>query len=65
MLGTLTYKSPLPISVDAEIKFPMEVKNLDENLIANVIDKKSKSVTIIIYIKIKEIFIPVLLSSTL
>ena len=33
---------------DAEIKFPIDVKNLDENLIAIVIDKKINKVTIII-----------------
>ena len=62
--GTFVVKSPSPIAVDAEIELFIDLKNLEENLIAIVIDIKSKRVTIIIYIIAKEIFIPVLLSST-
>ena len=42
----------------------IDLKNLDENLIAIVIDKNNNNVTIIIYIIAKEILIPVLFSST-
>ena len=46
--GTLVFKLPIPISFEADIKLLIEIKNLDENLIAIVIDKNNKSVTIII-----------------
>ena len=45
--GTLVFKFPLPISDDADIKLFIEIKNLDENLIAIVIDKNNRRVTII------------------
>ena len=63
--GTLVFKFPIPISFEADIKLLIEIKNLDENLIAIVIDKNNNSVTIIMYINAKENLIPRLLSSTL
>ena len=62
---TLISKFPLPIDVDANIKLFIDLKNLDENLIAIVIDMNNNNETIIMYIKAKDILIPVLLSSTL
>ena len=38
---------PFPISLDADIKLLIEIKNLEENLIAIVIDKNKSNVTII------------------
>ena len=51
-------KFPLPIFSDAEIKLLIDIKNLDENLIAIVIDKNNNNVTKAIYIRAKEILIP-------
>ena len=48
MLGTFVFKLPLPISFDAEIKLLIDIKKREENLIAIVIDKNNKRVTIII-----------------
>ena len=45
-------------------KLFIDLKNLEENLIAIDIDINNKSETIIIYIIANEIFIPVLFSST-
>ena len=44
--GTFTSKSPLPIDVEAKIKLLIDLKNLDENLIAIVIEINSNKVTI-------------------
>jgi len=46
--GTLVFKSPSPIFLDAEIKLLIDTKNLEENLTAIVIDKNNNKVTIII-----------------
>ena len=43
--GTLTSRLPFPIFSDAVIRLLIEIKNLEENLIAIVIDKNNKSVT--------------------
>ena len=56
--GTLVSKFPLPIFSEAEIKLLIYIKNLDENLIAIVIDKNNNNVTKAIYIRAKEILIP-------
>ena len=45
--------------MDALIKLFIEIKNLEENLIAIVIERNNKRATIIIYIKANEILIPV------
>ena len=58
--GTLVFKSPFPICSEAVIKLFIETKNLEENLIAIVIDKNNNNVTKITYIKANEILIPVL-----
>ena len=58
-------KLPSPIEVDAKIRLLIDLKNLDENLIAIDIDINNNNETIIIYIIANEIFIPVLFSSTL
>ena len=39
------FKFPFPISLEAEIKLFIDIKNLAENLIAIVIDKNSNKVT--------------------
>ena len=44
--GTFVFKSPLPILDDAMIKLLIDLKNLDENLIAIDIDKNNKRETI-------------------
>ena len=62
--GTLVSRLPFPISVDAKIKLFIDLKNLDENLIAIVIDRNNNNVTIRIYTKTNDIWIPNLLSST-
>ena len=46
--GTFVSRLPLPISFDAVIRLFIETKNLDENLIAIVIDKNKRRETIII-----------------
>ena len=43
--GTFVVKSPSPIAVDAEIKLFMDLKNLEENLIAIVIERNNNKVT--------------------
>ena len=48
--GTFVVKSPSPIAVDAEIRLFIDLKNLEENLIATEIDTNSKTLTTIIYI---------------
>ena len=45
--GTFVFKLPFPISFEAEIRLFIEIKNLDENLIAILMDIKSKRVTTI------------------
>ena len=55
---------PLPISSDADIRLLIDIKNLEENLIAIVIDKNNNRETIIMYISAKENLIPKFLSST-
>jgi hypothetical protein len=62
--GTFISKSPFPIAFEARIKLLIDLKNLDENLIAIVIEINNNKVTIIKYIIAKEILIPVLFSST-
>ena len=62
--GTLVSNLPSPILADAVIKLFIEIKNLDENLIAIVIERNNKRVTKDIYIKAKEILIPRLWFST-
>ena len=62
--GTFISKLPSPIDVDAKIKLFIDLKNLDENLIAIDIDINNNKETIIIYMIANEIFIPVLFSST-
>ena len=62
--GTLASKFPWPIEEDANIKLLIDLKNLDENLIAIDIETNNKTLTTIIYIIANEIFIPVLFSST-
>ena len=62
--GTLISKFPSPIEVEAKIKLLIDLKNLDENLIAIDIDINNNNETITIYIIANEIFIPVLFSST-
>ena len=44
--GTFASKLPCPIDVDAKIKLLIDLKNLDENLIAIVIDKNNNNETI-------------------
>ena len=39
MSGTFVFKSPFPICSDAVIKLLIDTKNLEENLIAIVIDR--------------------------
>ena len=56
---------PSPIEVDARIRLLIDLKNLDENLIAIEIDINNNNETIIIYMIANEILIPVLFSSTL
>ena len=63
--GTLMFKLPSPIEVDAKIRLFIDLKNLEENLIAIVIEINNNKVTMIRYIIAKEILIPVLFSSTL
>ena len=46
--GTLIFKFPLPILCEALIKLLIDLKNLDENLIAILIDKNKSNETIII-----------------
>jgi len=43
--GTLLFKSPLPIFEDATIRLLIDLKNLDENLIAIEIDKNNRRET--------------------
>ena len=62
--GTLVFKLPLLIFKEAEIRFVIDLKNLDENLIAIDIERNKSKVTTTIYIKIKDILIPTLLFST-
>jgi len=50
---------PSPIEVDARIRLLIDLKNLDENLIAIEIDINNNNETIIIYIIANEILIPV------
>ena len=45
MMGTLVSRFPLPIFVDADIKFPIDLKNVEENLMAIDMDRKRTSVT--------------------
>tara|TARA_B100000767_G_scaffold169314_1_gene158513 strand:+ start:324 stop:491 length:168 start_codon:yes stop_codon:yes gene_type:complete len=54
----------MPILEDAIIRLFIDLKNLDENLIAIEIDKNKRSETITRYIKTKEILIPVCLFKT-
>ena len=58
MSGTFVFKSPFPICSDAVIKLFIEIKNLDENLIAIVIERNNRRVTKVMYINAKEILIP-------
>tara|TARA_B100000795_G_scaffold186356_1_gene141628 strand:+ start:695 stop:859 length:165 start_codon:yes stop_codon:yes gene_type:complete len=44
--GTLIFKLPLPILDDAIIKLLIDLKNLDENVIAIDIDKNNSRETI-------------------
>ena len=44
--GTFVFKFPLPIFVEAIIKLLIDLKNLDENLIAIDIDKNNNRETI-------------------
>tara|TARA_B110000459_G_scaffold154282_1_gene168545 strand:+ start:499 stop:663 length:165 start_codon:yes stop_codon:yes gene_type:complete len=44
--GTFVFKSPLPMFDEAIIKLLIDLKNLDENLIAIDIDKKRSKETI-------------------
>ena len=44
--GTFTFKFPFPISDDATIKLLIDLKNLEENLIAIEIDKNNNNVTL-------------------
>ncbi len=46
--GTLIFKLPSPIEVEAKIRLFIDLKNLEENLIAIDIDMNNKSETIII-----------------
>ena len=46
--GTFVFKFPWPISVDARIRLLIDLKNLDENLIAIVIEINNSNETIII-----------------
>ncbi len=46
--GTFVSKFPLPIEVDANIKLFIDLKNLEENLIAIVMDINNNRETIII-----------------
>jgi hypothetical protein len=46
--GTFISKFPSPIEVDAKIKLLIDLKNLEENLIAIEIEINNKSETIII-----------------
>jgi hypothetical protein len=46
--GTLISKLPSPIDVEAKIRLLIDLKNLEENLIAIDIDMNNKSETIII-----------------
>ena len=64
MIGTLVSRFHLPMFVDADIKLPIDLKNLEENLIAILTDKNNNKETIIIYIIIKDICIPDRFSST-
>ena len=43
--GTLVSSSPLLIFADAKIRLLIDLKNLEENLIAIDIDRKSNNVT--------------------
>ena len=43
--GTLVSRLPLPIFSEAVIKLFIDMKNLEENLIAIVIDKNNNNVT--------------------
>ena len=45
--GTLISKSPLPISYEAKIKLLIDLKNLEENRIAIVIEMNNNNVTTI------------------
>ena len=56
--GTFVSRLPLPILSEAVIRLLIEMKNLEENLMAIVIERNNKSVTKDIYIKAKEILIP-------
>ena len=55
--GTFVSKFPSPIEVEAKIRLFIDLKNLEENLIAIEIDTNSNKVTITIYIIAKEILI--------
>ena len=44
--GTFVSRSPLPILTDAKIRLFIDLKNLEENLIAIDIERKSNNVTI-------------------
>ena len=44
--GTFVSRFPLPIFIEAKIRLLIEVKNLEENLIAIDIDRNSSNVTI-------------------
>ena len=46
--GTFVSKFPCPIAVDAKIKLFIDLKNLDENLMAILIDINNNNETIII-----------------
>ena len=43
--GTFISRSPFPIFADAKIRLLIDLKNLEENLIAIDIDKKSNKLT--------------------
>ena len=62
--GTFIFKLPFPIFEDAIIKLLIDLKNLDENLMAIDIDKNNSNETITRYINTKETFIPVCLFKT-
>ena len=48
ILRNFVFKLTVPISFEAEIKLLIDIKKREENLIAIVIDKNNKRVTIII-----------------
>ena len=62
--GTLISRFPFPILEDAIIKLLIDLKNLDENLIAIDIDRNKSNETTTRYINTNDILIPVCLFYT-